>query len=212
MNNRFFIILSICVVGFLGLLIFNKKEVKAPDTNSSPKTSNHTVGNGPVNLTEFGDFQCPACGAYFPILQQLKLEYGDKFTFQFKHFPLVSIHPNAMSAHRAAEAAGRQGKFFEMHDMLYERQQAWSTSKSAASLFEGYAQELGLDMAKFKSDLSSSEIQAIISADMKAGQEAGASSTPTFVLEGQKLENAPRDIEGFKKLIDEALAAKQSSR
>lgn len=208
--NRFVIIMAVAVVAFIGLIIFNKQDAKAPEGNSNITSSEHIVSpDAPVKLVEFGDFQCPACAAYYPIIKQIKAEYGDKLSFQFRHFPIVSIHPNAMSAHRAAEAAGRQDKFWEMHDLLYERQSAWTNSKSPASVFEGFAQELGLDLEKYKQDLASSEIQDIINADLRAGQEAKVTATPGFVLNGKKLEENPRDIESFKKLIDEALNEQQ---
>ncbi len=207
MNKRFLIIFAIIIVGFLGLVMLGKKNDKSTD-NSAAQTSSHTQGTGAVTFVEFGDFQCPACGSYYPLVKAVKEKYGDQITFQFKHFPIVSIHPNAMSAHRAAEAAGMQGKFFEMHDMLYERQQAWTSGTGVSSIFEGYAAELGLDMEKYKQDVVSSVIQGIINADIKEGQALPVSATPTFVIDGKKIENSPRDVDGFSALIDEALKAK----
>lgn len=210
MGNRFFVILAIIVLAFVGLFLVSKKD-SAKDSGNATTTSNHVQGAGTsgVTLLEYGDFQCPACGSYYPILKQVKAKYGDQITFQFRNFPIVSIHPNAMSAHRAAEAAHKQGKFFEMHDMLYERQQQWTTSQGVSAIFESYATELGLNLEQYKQDLASADIQGIISADIKAGQEANVTATPGFVLDGKKLEDNPRDLDGFSQLIDAAIAAKK---
>ena len=154
-------------------------------------------------MVEYGDFQWPACANYFPLIKQVEEKYADKVSFQFRHFPLIQIHPNAMAASRAAEAAGNQGKFFEMHDMLYENQDSNPTS-----VFENYASQLGLDMSKYQTDVGSQETNAVINADLKAGQAAGVNSTPTFYLDGKKIESNPQTADEFYKLIDEALAAK----
>jgi protein-disulfide isomerase len=210
LSKRFLIILAVIAATFFGLVLINKKDTPTTSNTNTPVGSSHIQNeNAAVRLVEYGDFQCPACGAYFSIIKQLEAHFGDKLGFQFINYPLVSIHPNAMSAHRAAEAAHRQGKFWEMHDLLYQNQNSWSSSKSAASIFEGYAQDLGLDLAKYRQDLESSEIQALISADIKAGQGAKITATPGFVLDGKKIEDNPRDLESFTKLIDEAIAAKQ---
>jgi protein-disulfide isomerase len=211
MNNRFVAIIIALVVAFLGIIYVSKdKKADAPSSNNqSIKATEHKQGEGNkgVTLIEYGDFECPACAAYYPLVKQVKEKYKDDITFQFRHFPLVQIHRNAMAAHRAAEAAGKQGKFFEMHDMLYERQQAWKSDTNATATFEGYAKELGLDVEQFKREAASGEINDIINADIKEGQAVDATSTPTFVINGKKIEN-PRDLEGFFKLIDDAIAEK----
>lgn len=213
MSKRFLAILAVCIAIFVGLFLINKKDASAP--NSEPPTaSNHTQGanQSGVVLLEYGDFQCPACGAYYPILQEVKTKYTDQISFQFRHFPIVSSHPNAMAAHRAAEAAARQDRFWDMHDMLYETQPSWEGSTNAATIFEGYAQQLGLDVQKYKQDLADSRTKDIIDADMAAGKEAGVAGTPSFFLDGKKIESTPRTIEDFSKLIDEAIAAKSKSQ
>lgn len=180
------------------------------DQNNSTQTgqaSNYTQGAGNKNVTlvEYGDFQCPACKQYFPLVKQVKEAYGDDITFQFRHFPLTQIHQNAMAAHRAAEAAGRQGKFFEMHDLLYENQDSWASLPDPTSVFESFANQLGLNIEQYKTDIASESVAGTINADIKQGNDAGVSSTPTFVLNGQKIEN-PESFDGFKKVIDEAIA------
>jgi protein-disulfide isomerase len=144
----------------------------------------------------------------FPLVKEVKAAYGEDLKFQFRHFPLTSIHPNAFLGSRAAEAAGKQGKFFEMHDLLYQNQEEWSTASNPTSVLESYASQLSLNIDQFKKDMTSSEVNAIINADLKAGQALGANSTPTFVLNGKKVEENPRSVDDFKKLIDEA-ASKQ---
>lgn len=200
----------VLVVALLfGAFWFTKKDT--PTTNQAlGKPTNHTQGEGKkgVTLIEYGDFECPACGAYYPIVKEVKAKYGDDITFQFRHFPLVQIHKHAMLAHRAAEAAGNQGKFFEMHDILYEQQQVWIAGANQTKLFEDYASSLGLDLAKFRQDMASEAVNAAINADIKEGQAIKATSTPTFVLQGKKIEESPRSIDEFNKLIDAAIAEK----
>lgn len=211
MSNRFFVILGACVVLFLGLLFINKKDTSAPSNTVSP--TNHTQGTGPVTLIEYGDFECPGCARFYPVLKEVKEKYGDKITFQFRHFPLTQIHQNAMAAHRAAEAAGKQGKFFEMHDLLFEQRNNWIaqagiSTAQAITIFEGYAQQLGLNVDQFKQDVSSSSINDLVQTDIKAGQDLRITSTPTFVLDGTKLDDARDTLEYFSEKIDAALAAK----
>lgn len=210
MGNRFILVLASIAVLFFGLLIFNKKDAQAPDTNV--QASSHTIGSGSVTLVEYGDFQCPFCGQFHPVLQEVKAKYGDKITFQFRSFPIISAHPNAMAAHRAAEAADKQGKFWEMHDRLFESQSVWSTSQTASSIFESYAKELGLDLEKFKSDAASSAVNDIIQADLREGQALRVDSTPTFFLNGSKLTDPRMTVEYFSEKIDEALGSSNSQQ
>jgi protein-disulfide isomerase len=209
MSKRFLLILAALVVVFLGVVVYSKSKDGSDTANvDSSQGTNYTQGAGTdgVTVVEFGDFQCPACRSYYPITKQLKEKYGDRIKFQFRHFPLVQVHQNAMVAHRAAEAAGRQGKFWEMHDLLYERQQAWESSKNPTAIMEDYAAELGLNIDQFKADFISEAVNNAIQADIKAGQAAGANSTPTFVINGKKVENLPTDVAGFSQLIDEQIA------
>jgi protein-disulfide isomerase len=208
MSKRFLIILLALFTVFIGVIIFSKQDEQNNADVDTASGSSHISGgeNTPVTLVEFGDFQCPACASYYPVLDQVKDEYGDKITFQFRHFPLVNIHPNAMAAHRAAEAAGQQEKFWEMHDLLYQRQQLWKDSQNPAQVFEDYATELGLNIDQYKGAVSSQAVLDVINADIKIGQDVGAQSTPTFVLNGEVLENAPQSFEGFQELIDAELA------
>lgn len=204
MNLKVILIVIGAILAVVGFLVFTK-----PAEKSESNPSQHTIGagTGGVTLVEYGDFECPACGQYFPILQQVKAEYGDKITFQFRHFPLESIHPNARAASRAAEAAGKQNKFWEMHDYLFTYQAEWKSSGDPLSIFEGYARTIGVEnMEQFAADYRSSEVNAVINADLSAGREIGVQSTPTFTLNGKLLNpNPSATYESFKVLLDEAL-------
>ena len=213
MNKQFIAILIVIVGGLFAVLTLTNKDKPADQQSgsSSAQPTAHIRGkvDSKVNLTEYGDFECPACKAYFPLVDQIVEEYGDRVAFQFRHFPLTQIHANALIASRAAEAAGKQNKFFEFHDILYQQQDTWKTALDPTSFFEGYATQLSLNIEQFKADLRSSEASDSINADRKVAQDLGSSSTPTFVLNGKRIETNPADLEGFKKLLDEALAQNQ---
>jgi len=212
MNKRFALILAALTVIFGGLLIFNKREANAPTGNGdgTVQLSEHKEeGSTGVTLVEYGDFECPACGQFYPVIKQLKEQYKGRVTFQFRHFPLTEIHQNALISSRAAEAAAVQNKFFEMHDKLYEGQTAWKGSTNPAPIFEGYAQALGLDVNKFREDMKSERTNDIVQADRAEARKQKYSSTPTFILDGKKIEN-PTTMEAFTKLLDDAIKTKQN--
>jgi protein-disulfide isomerase len=210
MGSRFSLILIACVVIFGGILFFSKKDAEAPKNSdgSTVQASNHTKGEGKkkVTLTEYGDFQCPACAGFYPIVEEVVEKYKEDITFQFRSFPLRSIHPNAMAAHRAAEAASVQNKFWEMYNQLYQTQTSWSNLPDATSTFRTYAQGLGLDMTKYDADVKSEASNLIVNADLAEGQKLGITSTPTFLINGKKIEN-PKDAAAFEKLIKDAIEA-----
>jgi protein-disulfide isomerase len=215
MNKQFFAIIVLVIAGLIGIFALTGGDKNNSNNgggnNSEAQLSNHVTGatDSKVTLIEYGDFQCPACKSYHPVLQQLKEEYGDRVTFQFRHFPLTQIHPHAFIASRAAEAAGKQGKFFEMHDLLFESQDSWSGLSNPTSVFESYAQQLGLNADQFKTDMNSAGVAATINADAKAAQAVGGNSTPTFVLNDTKIEQNPQSVDDFKKLLDDELAKTQ---
>jgi protein-disulfide isomerase len=208
MEKRFWIIIGVIIAVFAGILWFggNNEEDKT-STGSKSQPTNHVLGNRQANLklVEYGDYQCPFCSVFYPVTKQVIEKYGDKISFQYRHFPLNQIHENAYAATRAAEAAHEQGKFWEMHDLIYVNQQSWSQSSSATSIFEGYAQQLKLDIAQYKEDFASSEINARINADKAEFNKTKlTASTPTFILNGKKIQPEP-SLESFSKIIDEAL-------
>jgi protein-disulfide isomerase len=209
MNKRVILIVVGIIIAVVGFLYLTKP---AEEASSSP--SSHTFGQGStgVVLVEYGDFQCPGCAAYAPVLSQIKAEYEDRITFQFRHFPLESIHVNARASSRAAEAASLQGKFWEMHDALFVNQTTWQEVGDPLSIFEGYAKEIGLDVARFTADYKSSAVNATINADLSEGRKLDIQSTPSFILDGEKLENPGASFEAFSAVIDEAIAKKTGTQ
>lgn len=158
----------------------------------------------PVTLVEYTDFQCPACAAYHPIIDQLSKELEGKMKFVVRHYPLIQIHKNALPSARAAEAAGRQGKFWEMYDMLFTNQKEWSNADDPTkSIFPAYATRVGIDVEKFKQDMNDSSLDEKINQDRATGNELKISGTPSFFLNGKKLEN-PSSVDAFKKAIENA--------
>lgn len=219
MNSRFGIILAVIVVGFLGILFLGKKDSAAPvdENGNAVQASSYTYGEGQTGVTvvEYGDFECPACGGYFPILSEVKEKYKDQITFQFRNFPLASIHPNAMAAHRAAVAADKQGKFWEMHDLVFQGQSTWNAQsgnnfEQASKIFESYAAQLELDVDKYRTDRDSAASNSLIQADIKAGKDLGVTGTPTFFVNGKKIDN-PKDLDAFSKVIDDAIKEKSEN-
>jgi protein-disulfide isomerase len=151
-----------------------------------------------VSIVEFSDFQCPFCGRVTPTMDKLVSEYGDQVRIVFKNLPL-SIHPKAKAAHAAAEAAHRQGKFWEMHDRIFANQRALEPE-----VFEGYAEAIGLDMARYRADVASSEVKKRIGDDMAEAQKLGVTGTPGFFINGRFVSGA-QPFETFKRLVDEEL-------
>lgn len=196
MDKRFLAILAGIAVIFIGIAVISQsgKDDKSGDSGNAQPTS-HIIGEGKkkVTLIEYGDFQCPVCQAYDQPIKEVAEKYSADIFFQFRHLPLVSIHPNAFAAARAAEAAGIQGKFWEMHSMLYEptNWQAWTTSTNARALFDAYAKQLGLDEAKFKTDYASDTANDAINADLAEFDKTGRpSATPSFFINGRPIENS----------------------
>lgn len=164
------------------------------------KEAKNTKGdpNAPVKIVEFGDFQCPACAAAYPITKEVVEKNSSKVYFVFRHFPL-SVHPNAQIASKAAEAAALQGKFWQMHDVLYEKQNDWATSQNPEELFDQYAESIGIDVKKFNGDLDS--VTGQVNSDYSLGGNVGVSSTPTFFVNGQKYPGVVTQ-EQFQQIID----------
>lgn len=211
--KRFWIILTVAVLGLVALFIFTKPDENNGgnanfEGNARELQADDHVRNArdkKVTLIEYGDFQCPSCGSYYPILKQLEEKYREHVSFAFRHFPIINIHPNAFAASRAAEAAGKQGKFFEMHDKLFETQNSWGqVATNQQSLFESYAEELGLNMEQFKADYISQAVADRINRDVSSAKQFNISGTPTFILNGEKIEN-PGDVAAFEKVLNDAI-------
>ncbi|MBN1168569.1 thioredoxin domain-containing protein [Candidatus Woesebacteria bacterium] len=161
--------------------------------------------NAKVTVIEYSDFQCPACEAYQPIVNRLAEEFSDSVRIVFRHFPLVSIHNNAFDAARAAEAAGKQNRFWEMHDKLFEDQDSWSEDNTPKDKFMNYASQLGLDLDRFEDDLSSKEIENKINLHIFQANQLGLNSTPTFIVNDKKIDN-PQGYEALRSLIEQKLS------
>ncbi|WP_424936786.1 MULTISPECIES: DsbA family protein [Bacteria] len=143
-------------------------------------------GEGAVTVVEFLDFECEACGAFFPIVESLRDAYKGKITYVVRYFPLPG-HVNSVNAALAAEAAARQGRFEDMYRRLFETQRHWGeATASRADTFRGYAQDLGLDMAAYDQAVASPETQARVLRDREEGRALGVDSTPTFFIDGQR--------------------------
>ncbi len=159
-----------------------------------------------VSLVEFGDFQCPACAAAYPILEQLLALYKDNpdVNFVFRNFPLPQ-HQFALLSAESAEAAGAQGKYWEMYDLLYKNQNAWTGSSDPLSIFLEYANQLKLDVNRFKDDVKQSKYAESISDDQQQGLALGINSTPTFFLNGTRMVGI-QNFEDLKARVDAELS------
>jgi protein-disulfide isomerase len=168
----------------------------------------HTIGppNAPVMLEEFGDFECPPCALLHPVLKTMEREFGDRLRVTFREFPLVPTHPHALAAARAAEAAGLQGKFWEMHDLLFETQRAWHDSFDVRPIFEGYATRIGLDLERFRRDSKGEVVERRIFLDGKRAHSLGVRGTPTVFLNGREVPFESLAPEKLRVLINTELA------
>jgi len=178
--------------------------------NQSP-IADHVLGpkTQKVTLIEYGDYQCPGCGHMYQTVKDITDKYQNQVTFIFRNFPLTSLHPNALAAATAAEAAGLQGKYYEMHDLLYTNQDAWAsaTVSDRTTIFNDYASQLGLNLTKFKADLTSKDITDKINRDITTGKNNfTVDATPTFILDGKKVDsNIAVDTTALPDLIDRAV-------
>lgn len=222
MDKRFLAIIGVIIIVFGGILLFGGKDNggNGSSTNTSTKPTNHVRGdlNSKVTLVEYGDYECPICGEFYPTVSQVESKYNDTVKFQFRNLPLTSIHPNAIAAARAAEAADMQGKFWQMNNLLYVNQDSQGTSGWVASsdpldaYFVGYAKQLGLNTAKFKTDFASSTVNNRINADLNAFDKTGEQkATPTFFLNGKYISNdklidkSGPSVAAFSSVLDVAL-------
>ncbi len=217
MSKTFWAILAAIVVIFGVTFYFTHN--KNTGASSAPPTE-HLEGDTASNikLVEYGDYQCPYCGEVYPVLQQVLPKYLNKITFQFRNYPLTSLHPNAYAAARAAEAAGLMGDFWQMHDKLYSENVKYYTAETSGTTyntwinasnplpdFDSYAKQLGLNVAQFNTYYNSNKVNNAIQADMNAGNKLNVQGTPTFFLDGKNIGN-PATVSGFEKYLNAALA------
>ena len=177
--------------------------VLEPTVNVSQTDHVRGLPGAKVSVVEFGDFVCPACSAYEPVVEKMLADNVDNVQLVFRHFPLIQIHRNALLGAISAEAAGEQGKFWEMHDILYGRQKEWSEALNARDFIIGYAKELKLDATKFSADLQSSAIEAKVRAEYEEALKLNLQGTPSFFINGKLIDN-PASVEAFNKLVRDA--------
>jgi len=189
----------------------------AEKRNDNPNTPQHVEIKGSVHirgpqnaqltLVEFGDYECPVCGAWHPFVKELLNRYPQQLRLEFHHYPLVSVHPNAMAGAMAAEAAGEQGKYWEMHDALLEHQREWGESPNPEPMFLGLASGLGLDVNQFRQSLHSPALQSKILQDVTQAQDLHIEGTPTFFINGEQI-HPKLSMEDLVQLIDAHLRSK----
>jgi protein-disulfide isomerase len=203
-----FIIILVLIIW--GLVVAMNKTANVGNlTTATPAevtAADHTRGatSSPVTLIEYSDFQCPACGAYYPLVERLYAESSSTMLYVYRNFPLYPLpHKNAFIAAQAAEAAANQGKFWEMYHLLFENQTVWGETNTAEATFEGYAQQLGLNMSVYKTDFASDATKARVQHDKDEGISLGITGTPTFFVNGKAITN-PQSYEQFKEIIDTA--------
>lgn len=152
----------------------------------SVNSHDHYFGNNPaapVELVEYGDYECPYCGRAYPVVKEIKQQLGSDIRFVFRNFPLTKIHPNAFPAAVATEAAALQGKFWEMHDLVFEHQQVLNEEQ-----FLIFAESIGLDKERFQKDLQQKILADKVEQDFESGIRSGVNRTPTFFINGKKYE------------------------
>jgi protein-disulfide isomerase len=211
-----FIIVAAVAVATLvgGAILYRAKRLPAlaiPENSALRKVdtdSFHVLGanDAPVTLMEFGDFQCPPCADLAEPINQLERDYRSRLRVVFRHLPLAN-HQHAREAALASEAAGLQGRFWEMHDLLYREQPVWSNAPDVGVLFSAYAGMLGLDIDRFKKDMGSDKAKARVGFDEGQAMTLGVRSTPTIFINNQEVPPAYRNPAGLRTIVDAALRA-----
>ncbi len=216
MSKQFWAVIAVIVIGLVGLFILTGHKSGSNTTSGTKGATQHVEGKGStgVTLQEFGDFQCPYCQLYYPTVKQVVAEYNDQITFQFSNFPLPNLHANAFAAARAAEAAGKQNKYWQMHDLLYTQndpngKSGWVASNAPTTYFNQFATQLGLNLTKFKADSASIPVNDAINADSALGNKMGVEGTPTYFVDGKKTQIG-NTVADFKKVLDAAIKSKQT--
>ncbi len=191
------------VVGLMYVAVTSDKKTSSGSGTIDPISFSDWMKGSPLaktTLIEYSDLQCPACRSYYPVMKKIEKEFGPSVQIVFRHYPLEGIHKNALGAAYATEAAGKQGKFWEMHDRLFEEQDQWSELADPKEKFREYAKQIQLSVEQFEKDMASDEIKDRVRRTIKNATDAGIDSTPTFYLNGEKLKN-PRGYEPFAEAI-----------
>ena len=160
-----------------------------PPVNEKDHIEETAKGVATIELVEYGDYECPHCGAAYPVIKKIQKEFGDQICFVFRNFPLAEIHPYAMAAAIATEAAALQDKFWQMHDIIFENQQSLNEER-----LRKMALTAGLDMQKFKKDIQQEDLQAKVEADFESGVRSGVNGTPSFFINGNKFDGGAKDL------------------
>jgi protein-disulfide isomerase len=195
MDKRFLGILGAIIIIFIAIFAISQNSNSSSNGSSGSSggsVTHHVQGGGAKNVTlqEWGDYECPICGQYYLPLKQAVAQLMPDIHFQFSNLPLTAIHPNAFAAARAAEAAGLQGKYWQMHDKLYENQNDWANASNPQTFFDTYARQIGLNISQFNSDYASGKVNDAINADLAAFNKTGLEkATPTFFLDGKNIPN-----------------------
>lgn len=200
--------IGVVVIVVVGLIWWTGRTPDSPQTNQSIDLASEWVrGNptGKVEIIEYSDFQCPACLSFEPYVKDVVEKYGQDVRLVYRHFPLRKQHPNSDLAARASEAAGKRGKFWEMHDQLFDNQPTWSPQFNPKDTFVGYAREIGLDPDVFEDDLNAEDVRNAVNQDADRGKELGVNSTPTFYVNGELLQ--VRKYEDLENRVKELLEA-----
>ncbi|NCQ54556.1 DsbA family protein [Candidatus Saccharibacteria bacterium] len=222
MSKLKWIIFIVITIGIFGILIATSKnnqlDVSGIDVNAI-QVANNQNGNiadevfgkvgSKVTLIEYGDYQCPGCGTINPTIKSITENYKDQLQFVFRNFPLTNIHQNAKAAAAAVESAGQQGKYWEMHARVYAGQSEWESLSGTGRTdqFTKYASEFGLDATKFVADMASANITNKISYDTALGKKANVVATPTFFLNGTKVDSDKWSTADFSTKLKEVIDA-----
>jgi len=215
MSKSFWGVVIAVVIIFVGIFaLTGNKSSNSSSKGKSGTLTQHIEGQGKagVTLVEYGDYECPYCQQYYPTVKQVASDLDQDIHFQFRNFPLVSIHRNAFAAARAAEAADQQGKFWQMHDALYENNDpngasGWVAANDPSTYFTQFAKQIGLNVTQFKQDFASSKVNDLVNADMAEGNRLGITGTPTFYLDGKQVQ-VGNDVATFEKIIKAEIAKK----
>jgi protein-disulfide isomerase len=199
----------IILIGLMFWGVSSGNNINPPFAVDAVHPLDHVQGNATssVVVIEYSDFECPACRSYYSVMKQLMVEFGSRVAFVYRDFPLIEIHANSEFAARAAEAAGKQGKFWEMHDLLFEKQDEWASAANPEVMFESYAVLLGISIKQFKIDFGSKEIGDFVKAERASAIKLKLSGTPTFFINGKQIEN-PNSVDAFRVLISDAIKSK----
>ena len=201
----FILIIALLIWGMIAAARKNSREELNLKLLGQVSSNDWVVGNASstVTIIEYSDFQCPACATYYPLVKRVVDGNIDKIRFVYRHFPLPQ-HQNAMPAAQASEAAGNQGKFWEMYDMIFSTHDEWENATNTKEVLSNYANSLGIDIKRYAIDVDSKEVKDKISLQLKDGENAGINATPTFFINGKKINN-PESYEEFTRLINESL-------